>query len=95
MTACPKPAACSPTASRPTACPRRSCEPRWAPSKVWASNSSSEHAIGLDGLTLQDLRARYDSVFLATGLWNGKKLRLEKGELLDSGLEFLIDVQTR
>jgi NADPH-dependent glutamate synthase beta subunit-like oxidoreductase/CO/xanthine dehydrogenase FAD-binding subunit len=50
--------------------------------------------IGLDGLTLQDLRARYDSVFLATGLWNGKKLRLEKGELLDSGLEFLIDVQT-
>jgi CO/xanthine dehydrogenase FAD-binding subunit len=50
--------------------------------------------IGRDGLTLQDLRARYDSVFLATGLWNGKKLRLENGELLDSGLEFLINVQT-
>jgi CO/xanthine dehydrogenase FAD-binding subunit len=50
--------------------------------------------IGLDGLTLQDLRARHDSVFLATGLWNGKKLRIENGELLDSGLEFLINVQT-
>ncbi len=34
-----------------------------------------------------------ESVFLATGLWNGKTLRLEKGELLDSGLKFLIDVQ--
>jgi NADPH-dependent glutamate synthase beta subunit-like oxidoreductase len=50
--------------------------------------------IGLDGLTLEDLRERYECVFLATGLWNGKKLRLEKGELLDSGLEFLINVQT-
>lgn len=50
--------------------------------------------IGSDGLTLQDLRTRHHSVFLATGLWKGKKLKLEKGELLDSGLEFLIDVQT-
>ena len=49
--------------------------------------------VGGDGLTLEDLRARYQSVFLATGLWNGKSLRLERGELLDSGLEFLIDVQ--
>ena len=49
--------------------------------------------IGDDGLTLDDLRARYQSVFLATGLWNGKSLRLERGELLDSGLQFLIDVQ--
>jgi NADPH-dependent glutamate synthase beta subunit-like oxidoreductase/CO/xanthine dehydrogenase FAD-binding subunit len=49
--------------------------------------------VGIDGLTLEDLRARYQSVFLATGLWNGKKLRLEKGELLDSGLDFLIKVQ--
>jgi NADPH-dependent glutamate synthase beta subunit-like oxidoreductase/CO/xanthine dehydrogenase FAD-binding subunit len=51
-------------------------------------------SIDSNGVTLQDLRARYQSVFLATGLWNGKKLRLEKGELLDSGLEFLINVQT-
>ena len=50
--------------------------------------------VGIIGLTLEDLRARYQSVFLATGLWNGKKLRLEKSELLDSGLEFLINVQT-
>lgn len=50
--------------------------------------------IGINDLTLQDLRARYQSVFLATGLWNGNRLRLEKKELLDSGLEFLIDVQT-
>ncbi len=31
--------------------------------------------VGDDGLTLDDLRARYASVFLATGLWHGKKLR--------------------
>jgi NADPH-dependent glutamate synthase beta subunit-like oxidoreductase/CO/xanthine dehydrogenase FAD-binding subunit len=50
--------------------------------------------IGMHGLTLEDLKKNYQGVFLATGLWNGKKLRLEKSELLDSGLEFLIDVQT-
>ncbi len=50
--------------------------------------------IGMNGLTLEDLKKKYQGVFLATGLWNGKKLRLEKSELLDSGLEFLIDVQT-
>ncbi len=49
--------------------------------------------VGSDGLTLDDLRARYSSVFLATGLWHGKKLRLERAEQLDSGLEFLIDLQ--
>ena len=49
--------------------------------------------IGSEGLTLHDLRARFQSVFLASGLWNGKKLRLERGELLGSGLEFLINVQ--
>ncbi len=50
-------------------------------------------AVGGPGLTLHDLRERYGSVFLAIGLWNGKTLRLERSELLDSGLEFLIDVQ--
>lgn len=49
--------------------------------------------VGSDNFTLHDLQARHQSVFLATGLWNGKNLRLEQGELLDSGLEFLIDVQ--
>jgi NADPH-dependent glutamate synthase beta subunit-like oxidoreductase len=51
-------------------------------------------SVGSDGLTLEDLRRRYQSVFLGTGLWIGKRLRLEKGELLDSGLEFLIKIQT-
>jgi NADPH-dependent glutamate synthase beta subunit-like oxidoreductase/CO/xanthine dehydrogenase FAD-binding subunit len=49
--------------------------------------------VGGDGRSLQDLRAHHDSVFLATGLWQGKSLRMERGELLDNGLEFLINVQ--
>ena len=50
-------------------------------------------ALGSDGASLRDLRERYEALFLATGLWNGKSLRLEKAELLDSGLKFLIGVQ--
>jgi NADPH-dependent glutamate synthase beta subunit-like oxidoreductase len=50
-------------------------------------------AVAADGRTLEDLRASYDSVFLATGLWQGKALRMERGELLDNGLELLINVQ--
>lgn len=50
--------------------------------------------VGSIGYTLDDLRTKHDSVFLATGLWQGRKLRLEKSELLDSGLEFLIQTQT-
>jgi NADPH-dependent glutamate synthase beta subunit-like oxidoreductase/CO/xanthine dehydrogenase FAD-binding subunit len=50
-------------------------------------------ALGGDGASLQDLKERYEGLFLATGLWNGKSLWLEKGELLDSGLKFLIGVQ--
>ena len=50
-------------------------------------------ALGGDGASLHDLRERYEALFLATGLWNGKALRLEKGELLESGLKFLIGVQ--
>jgi NADPH-dependent glutamate synthase beta subunit-like oxidoreductase/CO/xanthine dehydrogenase FAD-binding subunit len=50
-------------------------------------------ALGGDGASLDDLKKRYDALFLATGLWKGKSLRLEKGELLDSGLKFLIGVQ--
>lgn len=49
--------------------------------------------VGSEGLTLADLRSRFDGIFLASGLWTGKKLRLERGELLTSGLEFLINVQ--
>ncbi len=49
--------------------------------------------IGTKGLTFQDLRIQYNSIFLATGLWNGKKLKVENNELLDSGLEFLMSIQ--
>ena len=49
--------------------------------------------VGQGGLTLESIRTRFDSLFLATGLWNGRTLRLEKSELLDSGLEFLINIQ--
>jgi NADPH-dependent glutamate synthase beta subunit-like oxidoreductase len=49
--------------------------------------------IGTQGLTLQDLRAQHNSIFLATGLWNGKKLKIDKNEILDSGLEFLMSIQ--
>ena len=47
-----------------------------------------------DGFTLEALRNRFQSVFLGTGLWIGKRLKLEKGEMLESGLEFLIKIQT-
>ena len=50
-------------------------------------------ALGGEGASLRDLRERYEALFLATGLWNGKSLRIEKAELLDSGLKFLIGVQ--
>lgn len=49
--------------------------------------------VGSDGLTLSDLRGRFDAVFLGSGLWTGRKLHLERGELLESGLDFLVDVQ--
>lgn len=49
--------------------------------------------IGDIGLTIADLRTRYQSVFLATGLWLGRQLKIEGSELLGSGLEFLINVQ--
>ncbi len=51
--------------------------------------------IGSGNLSLEKLKATHNSVFLATGLWKSKKLRLEKGELLDSGLEFLLNVQLK
>lgn len=49
--------------------------------------------IGDTGLTLSDLRDRHQSVFLATGLWTGRQLKIEGSEFLGSGLEFLIKVQ--
>lgn len=51
--------------------------------------------IGAGDLTLDKLKASHDVVFLATGLWNSRKLKIEKSELLDSGLEFLLNVQLK
>lgn len=50
-------------------------------------------ALGSEEMPLDSLRKRFEALFLATGLWTGKSLKLEKNELLDSGLKFLIDVQ--
>lgn len=44
--------------------------------------------IGKD-ITLRALRKDFNSVFLATGAWAQKGLRLEKSELLTSGMAFL------
>jgi NADPH-dependent glutamate synthase beta subunit-like oxidoreductase/CO/xanthine dehydrogenase FAD-binding subunit len=60
---------------------------------VPASTAGASAGVGDPGLSLRDLRERYASVLLTTGLWNGKALRLERSELLDSGLEFLINVK--
>jgi NADPH-dependent glutamate synthase beta subunit-like oxidoreductase len=49
--------------------------------------------VGNEGHTLDDLRSLHDSLFLATGLWQGRKLRIENSDLLDSGLDFLIQTQ--
>ncbi len=47
--------------------------------------------IGGKGPSLRSLRRNYDSVFLATGGWAQKKIRLEKSELLTSGMAFLTE----
>jgi len=45
--------------------------------------------IGPKGISLRSLRKDFDSVFLATGAWAQKNIRLEKSELLTSGMAFL------
>jgi len=45
--------------------------------------------IGAKGRTLRALRKAFDSVFLATGAWAQKNIRLEKSGLLTSGMAFL------
>ncbi|MBI4802253.1 MAG: FAD binding domain-containing protein [Elusimicrobia bacterium] len=46
--------------------------------------------IGPRGISLRALRRDFNSVFLATGAWAQKNIRLEKSELLTSGMAFLI-----
>jgi NADPH-dependent glutamate synthase beta subunit-like oxidoreductase/CO/xanthine dehydrogenase FAD-binding subunit len=47
--------------------------------------------VGSD-VSLESLRKKFDSVFLATGAWNQRALRIEKEELLISGIDFLTEV---
>ena len=47
--------------------------------------------IGAKGNSLRALRKAFDSVFLATGAWAQKNIRLEKSELLTSGMAFLTE----
>jgi NADPH-dependent glutamate synthase beta subunit-like oxidoreductase len=48
--------------------------------------------IGEKGKTLRDLRKKFSSVFLATGTWQQKVLKLEKSDMLTSGMEFLTQI---
>ncbi|HAZ12365.1 MAG: hypothetical protein A2X86_03925 [Bdellovibrionales bacterium GWA2_49_15] len=49
--------------------------------------------IGKKGKTLRDLKKKFTSVFLATGTWRQKTLKLEKSELLTSGMDFLVNIE--
>lgn len=49
--------------------------------------------IGEKGKTLNDLRKKFNSVFLATGTWQQKNLNLEKSDLLTSGMDFLTHME--
>ena len=45
-----------------------------------------------EDITLESLRKDFDSVFMATGTWLQKGLGIPKEEMLNSGLEFLMEV---
>jgi NADPH-dependent glutamate synthase beta subunit-like oxidoreductase len=49
--------------------------------------------IGGEGRSLESLRKDYDAVFLATGAWEQKKVRIEGAELLESGIDFLAGIE--
>ncbi len=47
----------------------------------------------VDESVLARLRSEFDATFLATGAWRDKSLGIEGAEHLESGLQFLIDIQ--
>lgn len=49
----------------------------------------------MDGEGLRGLRRDFDSVFVATGAWRDRFIAIDGAEQLQSGLEFLMSVQTR
>jgi NADPH-dependent glutamate synthase beta subunit-like oxidoreductase len=49
--------------------------------------------VGKGQNTLPQLRKQFDAVFLASGAWGQKRLRMENDRHLRSGLDFLADIQ--
>jgi len=49
-------------------------------------------AVGTGKASLKRLRQDYDSVFLATGAWKQKTLRMQQDSLLTSGIDFLTNI---
>ena len=49
--------------------------------------------IGPDGSALRNLKKNFNSVFLATGAWQQKTLKIAKAELLTSGMDFLVAME--
>ncbi len=45
--------------------------------------------VGENGITLTDLREKFENVFLASGAWGERTLAMEKAELLTPGIDFL------
>ena len=45
--------------------------------------------VGQQGVTLTDLRKKFQHVFLASGAWGERTLAMEKAELLTPGIDFL------
>ena len=45
--------------------------------------------VGQEGVTLTDLRKKFQHVFLASGAWGERTLPMEKAELLTLGIDFL------
>ena len=45
--------------------------------------------VGENGITLTDLRKKFENVFLASGAWGERTLAMEKAELLTPGIDFL------
>lgn len=50
--------------------------------------------IGAKGHSLNDLRRRFEAVFLSTGTWREKRLGLENEDRLDFGLSFLSAIRS-
>jgi NADPH-dependent glutamate synthase beta subunit-like oxidoreductase len=55
----------------------------------------TDTAIGKKGLTVKDLKKIFHAVFLATGCWRQKTLKMENAELLTSGMDFLTGIEMR